>query len=101
MASQFTVDLEDLLTSAATAAGHGEDLAQRHLAADNRITAAQAGWTGNSATALANRASLWAANSTALVSRIGDHATGMHTCAQTFGEMERYHAELLADPRSE
>ncbi len=100
MASTFTVDLEDLLASAITATGHGEDLAQRHLGADNQIAAAQAGWTGSSAAALANRASLWAANSTALVTRIGEHATGMHACAQTFAAMEQYHAALLADPRS-
>lgn len=100
MASSFTVDFEDLVTSAIAVASHGENLARRHLAADNQISTAQAGWTGRSAAALADRASLWATNSTALVTRIGDHANDMHACARTFAATEKYRAELLADPRS-
>ena len=52
-------DLEDLVASAVTATGHGEDLAAAHLAADGRIEAAALGWTGRSAAALAQRAAHW------------------------------------------
>ena len=52
----LTVNLEHLATSAARTTGHGEDLATSHLSADNRIAAAQGGWTGRSAEALARRA---------------------------------------------
>lgn len=100
MASSLRVDLEELVTSATTVTGHGEDLARRQLAADNQISTAQAGWTGRSAAALANRASAWASSSAALVTRIGDHANELHACAQTFAATEMYHAGQLADPRS-
>ena len=52
-----------------------------HLAADGRIEAAAPGWTGRSAAALAQRAARWSAVSTALVTRIGEHAQDLHTCA--------------------
>lgn len=90
------VDLEQLQTSAMHVAGHGEDLATRHLAADNRIESAAPGWTGRSAEALANRASRWTAESTALVTRIGDHASGLHTSMQEFATMETHNAQALA-----
>jgi uncharacterized protein YukE len=82
------VNLEHLATSVAQVTGHGEDLAISHLAADNRIAAAQAGWAGRSAEALAHRASQWAANSTALVSRIGEYANSLHTAGLAFAAME-------------
>jgi uncharacterized protein YukE len=82
------VNLEQLATSVAEVTGHGEDLAISHLSADNRIAAAQAGWAGRSAEALAHRALRWAANSTALVSRIGEHANDLYNAGMAFATME-------------
>jgi WXG100 family type VII secretion target len=92
---QLRVNLEHLATSAAQITDHGEDLAASHLSADNRIAAAQPGWTGRSAQALAQRAPQWSANSTALVTRMGDHADHFYTCGQAFSTMEDRHAEKL------
>src|SRR5690242_13545544 len=89
------VNLEQLVTSAAQITGHGEDLATSHLSADNRLAAAQSGWTGRSAEALARRAALWAENSTQLVTRIGDHASDFYSCAQAFSAAEHGNAEKL------
>ncbi|MBO0879666.1 MAG: WXG100 family type VII secretion target [Mycobacterium sp.] len=82
------VNLEHLAISAAQVSGHGEDLAIAHLAADNRIADAQAGWAGRSAEALVHRASHWAANSTALVTRIGEHANNLYNIRLAFASME-------------
>lgn len=90
-------DLEDLVASAVTATGHGEDLAAAHLAADGRIEAAAPGWTGRSAAALAQRAAHWSAVSTALVTRIGVHAEDLHTCARVYGSTEEQRARALAE----
>jgi len=89
------VNVEHLATSAAQVAGHGEDLAISHLAADNRIADAQAGWAGQSAEALAHRASRWAANSTALITRIGEHANNLHNAGLAFATMEGGNAHEL------
>lgn len=91
------VNLEQLLTSAAHAVGHGEDLATRHLVADNRIESATPGWTGRSAQSLARRVSLWTAESTALVARIGDHASDLHTSMDAFATMETHNCQVIAD----
>lgn len=90
-------DLEDLVTSAVTVTGHGEDLAAQHLAADGRIDAAVPGWAGRSAAALQNRAARWSATSTALVTRIGAHAQDLHTCAQVYRRTEEQRASLLSN----
>jgi uncharacterized protein YukE len=96
MAMSLRVNLEHLATSAAQVTGHGDDLAMSHLSADNRIAAAQAGWAGRSAEALARRASLWTAKSAALVTRIGEHANDMHTAGQAFGAVEASNKQKLS-----
>jgi uncharacterized protein YukE len=88
--------LEHLATAAAEATGQGEDLAMSHLSADNRIAAAQAGWAGQSAEALARRASCWAANSTSLVARIGEHANNLHTAMLAFAATEAGNQQMLS-----
>jgi uncharacterized protein YukE len=88
--------LEHLATAAAQVTGQGEDLATSHLSADNRIAAAQAGWAGQSAEALARRASCWAANSTALVARIGEHANNLYTAGLAFAAMEAGNQQKLS-----
>jgi uncharacterized protein YukE len=90
------VNLEHLATSAAQVTGHGEDLAMSHLSADNRIAAAQAGWAGRSAEALAHRTSRWAANSTVLVSRIGEHANDLYNAGMAFVTMEAGNEQKLS-----
>jgi uncharacterized protein YukE len=90
------VDVEHLATSAAHVTGHGEELAMSHLSADNRIAAAQVGWAGRSAEALANRASLWTAQSTALITRIGEHANDLHSAGQSFAMAEDTNARQLS-----
>jgi uncharacterized protein YukE len=90
------VNLEYLATSAAQVTGHGEDLAISHLSTDNRFAAAQAGWAGRSAEALALRASQWAANSTALVTRIGEHANDLYNAGLAFTTMEAGNEQLLS-----
>jgi WXG100 family type VII secretion target len=89
------VNLEHLATSAAQVTGHGEDLAASHLSVDNRIAAAQGGWTGRSAEALAHRAPRWTVNSTALVTQMGNHAQHLSTCGQAYATMETHHTQQL------
>ena len=91
----LTVNLEHLAASAAQITGNGEDLAASHLSVDNRIAAAQGGWTGRSAEALARRAPRWSVNSTALVTQMGDHAEHFSTCGQAYATMETHHARQL------
>jgi uncharacterized protein YukE len=95
MAMAFRVNLEQLAASAAQVTNHAEDLAASHLAADNQIATAQAGWIGRSAEALAYRAPLWAANSTALVTRMGDHANDFYSCGQAFSATEDLNVATL------
>jgi WXG100 family type VII secretion target len=85
------VNLEHLATSAAQVTGHGEDLATSHQSVDGRIAAAQAGWTGRSAQALARRTPQWAVNSTALVTQLGNHAEHLSACGQAYATMETHH----------
>lgn len=92
------VDLEQLVAAAVRVAGHGDDLAARHLAADNRLESAAGGWAGRSAHALANRAEAWRTQSNQLVTRVGEHATGLHDSALGFSAMEKHHAAALNSP---
>ena len=50
-----------------------------------------------SAAALAQRAARWSAVSTALVTRIGEHAQDLHTCAWVYGSTEEQRASALAE----
>src|SRR5436305_12664336 len=95
MGMALRVNLEHLATSAAQVTGHGEDLATSHLSADNRIAAAQGGWTGRSAEALARRTPQWTTNSTRLVTQLGDHAQHLSTCAQAYAGMETHHTRQV------
>jgi uncharacterized protein YukE len=89
------LNLERLATSVVQITDHGEDLATSHLSADNRIAAAQGGWTGRSAEALARRAPQWMANSTALLTRMGDHADHFADCGRAFSATEDQNVERL------
>lgn len=89
------MDVEQLVAAAVHVSGHGEDLAARHLAADNRIESAAPGWAGRSAAALRHRASCWAATSNAILTRVGGHATDLHTGALRFATMETANTQVL------
>lgn len=93
----FRVSIEDLAASGVAVAGYGEDLAVAHAAADARIAAAQPGWQGRSAAALAVKAARWASISTELLARLSDHAQALHTGAAELWDHEQRSAQAL-DP---
>lgn len=92
------VDIEQLLAAAVQVSGYGEDLATRHLAADNLLESAASGWVGRSVAALSGRADLWRAQSNRLVSRVGAHVTALHSSALGFSAMEQRHTAALTSP---
>ena len=92
------VNIEDLAASGVAVTGHGEDVAAKHAAADGRVDAAQAGWQGASAAAMAALSSQWSTTTTALVTRLSDHAQGLHASAEGFAEMEQRHSRALEAP---
>jgi uncharacterized protein YukE len=93
--TMLRVEIEHLAAAAAGVIRHGEDLAMRHLCCDNRIEAAMPGWTGRSAAALGGRASRWVSASAAMVTRVGEHATALHTSAVQFAASETRNARAL------
>ena len=92
------VTIEDLAASGTAVTGHGEDLAVAHCASDARIDAAQPGWQGESAAALAAKVATWSQNSAALLARMRDHAHGLHTSAAQFWDHEQRSAQALDSP---
>lgn len=92
------VNIEDLVAAGVAVTGHGEDVATRHASADSRIDGAQAGWQGLSAAAMTARSQGWLATTAALLSRLSDHAQGLHTSAEGFAEMEQHSSQALAAP---
>lgn len=92
------VTIEDLVASGLTVTGHGEDVATKHCTADGRIETAQGGWQGRSAASMTLRLAAWSTTTTALLTRLSDHAQSLHTCAQEFYAMEERHAEALEVP---
>ncbi len=77
----FQISPEQWMCSAAQVTAHGEGLAAGHLTSDYRLQAAQVGWQGASATALNAKKGDWWEASRALLTRIGDHARGLHEAA--------------------
>lgn len=92
------VNIDDLGASGVAVTGHGEDVATIHAAATSRIEAAQSGWQGASALAMTALSAQWVATTTALVSRLSDHAQGLLASAQGFAEMEQRHSHQLQQP---
>ena len=92
------VNIEDLVASGVAVTGHGEDMAAEHCTSDSRIDGARGGWQGLSAAAMTTRMAAWSATTTTLLTRLSDHAQGLHTSAQCFCEMEERHAEALRAP---
>ncbi|PND57125.1 hypothetical protein CRM90_13330 [Mycobacterium sp. ENV421] len=92
------VNIEHLAASGTKVACHGEDVAAKHAAAASRIDAAQAGWQGASAAAVALLSEQWVTTTSALVTRLSDHAEGLHASALGFTEMEQRSSQALEQP---
>lgn len=92
------VNIDDLATSGVVVTGHGEDVATKHAAAASRIEAAQAGWQGASALAMTALSQQWLASTSALLTRLVEHAQGLHNSAVGFAEMEQHHSQMLVQP---
>ena len=91
----LTAVLEHLMQSGLAVTAHGEAMAQSHARADAAVDSAAAGWRGRSAAALLARSQEWSATTGALLSRLGAHAEGLHTCSQTFAHMAAEHEQAL------
>jgi uncharacterized protein YukE len=98
MAVALEVNIEDLVASGVKVTSHGEDVAMKHCTADARIETAHAGWQGHSAASLTLRMAAWSSTTTSLLTRLSEHAQGLHTCAQEFCAMEERHADALEAP---
>ncbi|TGD87355.1 hypothetical protein BayCH28_13305 [Mycolicibacterium sp. CH28] len=92
------INIEDLVSSGVAVSGHGEDVAMKHAAAAGRIEAAQTGWQGASAVAMSALSEQWVATTSALLTRLSDHAQGLHASAQGFAEMEQRSSQALEAP---
>jgi uncharacterized protein YukE len=92
------VNVENLFSSGLSVTNHGEDVAMKHAAADTRIESSQGGWQGQSAMALAAKAATWMETTSALLTRMSDHAVGLHTSAHGFSEMESRSSQALEEP---
>lgn len=92
------VNIESLAVSSTAVTGHGEDVAMKHAAAAGRIDSAQIGWQGASALAMTALSGQWSATTASLLTRLSDHAQGLHTGAQGFAEMEQRRSQALEAP---
>ena len=92
------VNIEQLASSGTAVNNHGEDVATKHAAAATRIDAAQAGWQGASAAAMALLSEQWESKTSALVTRLSDHAQALHASANGFAEMEQRNSQALQQP---
>lgn len=95
------VNVDDLTASGTLVSGHGETMATEHAAADGRIAGAQSGWQGVSAAALTAKSAAWSATTGALLTRMSDHAQGLHTGAQAYAEGEARSAEKMEEVAAE
>ncbi len=82
------VNLDEMLTSAVHLTNQGEDLAIGHAESDATIVDAQVGWQGMSAQAMGAKVDTWAQTSATLLSRLSDHAQGLHASAHAFATNE-------------
>ena len=79
------VNVEDVASSAVDVTGHGETLAAGHQQSDARIAAAEAGWQGSSAAALAARLDAW----------MSGHAQGLQDAAIRFTSFEEGRVQVM------
>jgi uncharacterized protein YukE len=95
IAVALRVNIEDLVASGVAVTNHGEEVAARHAAADSRVEAAQFGWQGLSSAALSACAESWRTTTSTLLTRMSDHAQGLHGSAHAFAEMEYTNSQAL------
>ncbi len=93
--STLRANVADLAASGTAVTGHGETLATAHAATDGRIASAAAGWQGASAAALAAKAAAWTTTSSAMLTRLSDHAQGLHTGAAGYAEGEQRNSTVM------
>lgn len=86
------------MASGVTVTSHGDDVAMKHCTTDIRIETAYGDWQGRSAASLTLRTAACSTTTTALLTRLSDHARGLHTCAQQFSCIGERHAEALEEP---
>ena len=91
------VNLADMVESALHVSGQGEDLAAAHLESANSIESAQSGWQGTSAAAMSSKMAAWSQASSQILTRVSDHAQGLHTAAQGFAGNEEESSQKLAE----
>ncbi|BBZ75759.1 hypothetical protein MANY_10960 [Mycolicibacterium anyangense] len=94
----LSVNISDVVVSGVAVSGHGEELAMAHAAAANRIDAALTGWNGASALAMSAVCEQWLGATGALLTKLSDHAQGLHASAEAFAEMEQRNSEALTAP---
>ena len=97
MTGKLSVNLEALSAAATRVQGHGDDLAVGHATTDSRVSAAGAGWTGQSSEALTAFAAKVEAQSTALVDRIGHHSRHMRSAAHSYDTNEQERVQDMAE----
>ena len=91
------LNIEKLTTSGLAVTNHGEDVADKHAAADGKIETASAGWQGQSADAMATRWAAWQETTSTLLARMSDHAQGLHNGARGFSDFEAQRAPEMRD----
>ncbi|MFN8226474.1 MAG: WXG100 family type VII secretion target [Mycobacterium sp.] len=91
------VNREDLTASGAAVTAHGESMATEHATADGRIDSALAGWQGMSASVLATTSAGWLQTTTALLTRMSDHAQHLHGGALTYSHGEERSSAQMRD----
>lgn len=94
-------NVEELVASGVAVTNHGESMATAHAAADGRIESAQTGWQGTSAAALAVKSAAWATTTGTLLTRMSDHAQGLHTGAQGYAEGEERSSQTMQQVAAE
>lgn len=78
------VDTWQLLQSACRVDATADDLRARHTSALGRVAAAQVGWVGSSAAALADRAQRWEEESSAHYAEILAHGEHLRAAAECY-----------------
>lgn len=96
-ATTLQVNPEDLTASGVAVTGHGESLATEHVTADARIESAQSGWQGLSSAALATKSAAWLQTTSDLLTRMSDHAQGLHNGAHTYAHGEEQNSAQMRD----
>ncbi|MDT5245330.1 MAG: hypothetical protein QOD36_2706 [Mycobacterium sp.] len=88
MPKHVEVKPEDLHVSAGTVDAHADIVRARHVEADARMEAAQAGIPAGAVAALSSAVTKWQGDTTAIFGRMVDHAHGMRTGAVAYAQTD-------------